>query len=61
MCVCVCVRFISFIIPIKRGLDAGFKLCIQIDQADFTNWISFLPPNLMVDISCNPKALSTNT
>ena len=59
--VCVCVRFISFIIPLERGLDEGFKLCIQIDQADFTYWISFLPSNLVVDISCNPKALGTNT
>ena len=26
VCVCVCVRFKSFTIPLEKGLDAGFKL-----------------------------------
>ena len=30
------VRFTFFVILLERGLDAGFKLWIQIYQADFT-------------------------
>ena len=50
----------SFIIPLKIGWDTGFKLCTQTEQADFTNWMTFLPSNLQEEISPNPEALNVN-
>ena len=32
----------------------------KIDQDDFTDWIFFLPSNLLKEISLNPDALSAN-
>ena len=32
----------------------------EIDQADFTDWISFLPSNLMEETGRNQGALSKN-
>ena len=63
MCVRVRVRIVSssFIIPLERSLDAGFKLYIEIDQVDFTDWINLLPSNFMEEISPNPEALSSKT
>ena len=40
------------------GRDVGFKLSIQINQADFINWMSFLPSNDMKEISLNPNRIS---
>ena len=58
LCVCVCVCVCLFVLhPL---LCPGFKLWIQIDQANFTNCISFLPSNL-IEISPNPEAFSANT
>ena len=57
----VCVCFTSFIINLERDEHKGFKLWIQIDQADFADWISFPPSNRIEEISSNPEALSTNT
>ena len=37
------VRFTLFVILLERGLDAGFKLWIQIYQADFTEWMFHIP------------------
>lgn len=45
----MCVRFASFIIPLKQ--DTGFKLWIQIDRADFTGWMYFLSSNLTEEMS----------
>ena len=67
VCMCVCVRArvrigsTSFIIPLERSLDEGFKLYIEIDQADFMDWINLLPSNLMEEINPNPEALSAKT
>ena len=33
---------------------------MQIDQTDFTGWMSFLPLNFIDETSCNPEAPSTN-
>ena len=51
------VRFTSFIITLERGQDTGFKLCTPIDQAVFTDWISFRPSNLTEEINPNPEYL----
>ena len=59
MILCLFV-FTSFIIPLEIGWDAGFKLGTQTEQADFTNWMTFLPSNLQEEISPNPEALSVN-
>ena len=32
----------------------------RINQADYTDWMSFLPPNLMEEISPDPEAFSTD-
>ena len=63
VCVCACVRIgsTSFIIPIERSLDAGFKLYIEIEQADFTDWVDLLTSNLMEKINTNPEALTAKT
>ena len=63
MCVCVRVHIVSssFIIPLERSLDAGFKLYIEIDQVDFPDWINLLPSNFMEEINPNPEALSSKT
>ena len=33
---------------------------MNIEQADFTDWMSFLSSNLIEEISPNPEALSAN-
>ena len=38
----------------------GFKFWMDIEQADFTDWMSFLSSNLIEEISPNPEALSAN-
>ena len=55
------IGFTSFIIPLERSLVASFKLYIEIDQADFTDWMNLLPSNLMEEINHNPEALSAKT
>ena len=39
-----------------------WNLCFECktDEADFIDWMSFLPTNLMEEISPNPEALSAN-
>ena len=65
MCVHACVCVCSFLHPLltlsRRGRTAAFKLRIKIVQADFTDWISFLPPDLKSKLSPNPEALNANT
>ena len=46
-------------ISLERGFDASFNRLIPIDQA-VTDWISFLPSNLIQEISPDPEALSKN-
>ena len=40
-----------------RALSSTFKT----DQADFTDWMSFLPSNFIEEISSNTEALNANT
>ena len=61
VCVRVGIVSSSFIIPLERSFDAGFKLYIEIDQVDFTDWINLLPSNFMEEINPNPEALSSKT
>lgn len=42
---CFCLRAFRFK-SLKRDMS-GFKLRTQNDQADFTDWMSFLPSNLI--------------
>ena len=61
VCVSVCICFTSFITPLPTPLDrgqvAGFKLGIHIDETDFTDWMSFLPSNIMEEISSQGRYL----
>ena len=54
----VCVCFINpLLFPTRRVKTRALKLWMQLGQADFTDWISFLPYNLAEEISPNPDAL----
>ena len=57
---CVYV-YVCFAFLIIASLIASFTLLIQIDRVDFTDWISFLPSNLIEKITSNLKTLSVNT
>ena len=49
----------SFIIPLETGKGVDFESSeYNIDQVVLTDWISFLPSNLRVEINPNPEALS---
>ena len=39
----------------------GLRPVCKTNQADFTDWISFLPCNIMEEIHTNPESLFTNT
>ena len=56
----MCVCFISFVIPLGRGGTQALSSGCKVDQVDFTDMMSFLPSNLMMDISPNSEALSAN-
>ena len=57
----LCVRFTSFIISLWR-VSAWILSCeCKIDQAGITDWMAFLPYNLMEEISTNQQAPSINT
>ena len=53
--------FISFVIPLGTGGTQALCSGCKLDQVDFTDMMSFLPSNLMVDISPNSEAFSANT
>ena len=59
MCVCVLVRPLLFCT--KRGKMWVLSSECKIDQTDFTNWVSFLPSNLMEEIRPNLDVHSVNT
>ena len=62
VCVCVCALFTPFIISLKKMVKRVLSaLKQQIDQADFRDWISFLPYNVIDEISLNAEPLSANT
>ena len=56
----MCVCFISFVIPLGQGRTQALRSGCKVDQVDFTDMMSFLPSNLMMDISPNSEALSAN-
>ena len=67
MCVCVCVcvclaSVFSFLLYLtRRGRTWILSSDCKTDQADFTDWMSFLTCDPMEEIPPNPEALSTNT
>ena len=66
VCVCVCVCVCLFVqrpllFPYNGGRMRVLSSISKADQADFTDWMSFLPSNLMEEINSNTKALNANT
>ena len=57
----MCVWSAFLIISFVRNQNAGLKLLIQINQTDFTNWMSFFLSDLIEKINPNLKTVSTNT
>ena len=58
----LCVCFTFFIIPLPSrggGIQALSSAC-KTAQTDFTDWMPFLPSNLMEEISSNTEALRAN-
>ena len=52
VCVCLCVSVYVFVLcllllPSREGRTLALKSECKIDQADFTDWMSFLPSDLM--------------
>ena len=59
--VCVCVySFYTIYYSPKKWVRQILSSNCKTNQAGFTNWISFLPSNLMEEISLNTESLSTN-
>ena len=75
MCVCVCVcergggwgwlcisdLLCPILFPYRGSKIWGLSCERKTDQADFTDWMSFLLSNLMEEISPNVEARSTKT
>ena len=58
----VCVRFTYFALFPKIGVRSEVLSCkCKTKKAYFTGWMSFLPRNLMEEISPNSEILSANT
>ena len=53
---CMCFHFTSFI-SLQRGRTQALSSACKIDQADFTDWMTFLTSNLMEEISLNAEVL----
>ena len=55
---CVCVLVLRLLLSPYRGdrMQALSSTC-KTDQADFTDWMSFLTSNLMEEISVNTEPL----
>ena len=59
LCVYVCVLVLCLLLfPSKQGRVWTLSSEYNIDQVVLTDWISFLPSNLRVEINPNPEALS---
>ena len=56
----VCVHFLYSVISRAGGTKRALSTECTFDQADFTDGISFIPSNLMEEISPYPEALSAN-
>ena len=50
-----------FIISSRGGAALVLSSKYNIGQADFTDWMSFQPSNLIQEINPHPKSLNTNT
>ena len=50
----------SLVFPHGGGRTQALSATCKTDRADFTNWMSFLPSNVIEEISLT-QALSTNT
>ena len=60
--VCVCVFVLRpLLFPSRRGRMRALSSAYNTDRAEITDWMPFLPTNLMAGISPNTEALSTNT
>ena len=60
MCMCLFVLH-SSLLPHSGGRTKALISACKIDQADFTDWVSILPSNLVEEISLNTEVLGTNT
>ena len=45
----------------RGGRSRALSSACKSDQVDFTDWMSFLTPNLMEEIILNTEALNANT
>ena len=54
----MCYFCVFYYGPPRRGRMQALSSEFKIDQADFIYWMSFLPSNLIKEISPNPKKLS---
>ena len=64
--VCVCISVCVFVsrhvlFPSRRDSMRTLASECKIDEADFTDWLFFLPSNLIEEIITHPEALSANT
>ena len=63
VCVCVCVCFVCvfvlrlLLLPSREGRTLALRSECKIDQADFTDWMSFLPSDLIEEISQDSDVL----
>ena len=58
---CVCVFVLHLLLPYRGSGTRALRSACKTDQADITDWISFLPSKLMEEISSNTEALIANT
>ena len=49
------------LLPLREGRARTLSSEIQAGQDYFTDWMSFLPSNLIEEIIPNPEAVSENT
>ena len=59
--VCMCVHFTSYYSSLEGGIAQALSSERKINQADSTDWMSFLSSNLLEEISSNLEAFSTRT
>ena len=57
---CLCFTFFFIPLPCKEGWTQPFSSACKTAQADFTDWMPFLPYKLMEEISPNTEALRAN-
>ena len=57
--VCICLSPLLF--PFRGGRPGALSSAYKADCADFTDWMSLLPSNIMEEISPNKEVLNANT